>query len=333
MTRRSAGRRVVARALWYAGPQSIEIKPQTLAPLQPDQARVRTRYSGLNCGIERLVIAGGLAPADQARLRPPELEGRFPFPVRYGSAAVGVVDEGPDELVGRMVFSRYPHQDVFQLPAAMLVMVPDGVTAQRATLATAMETALNALWDGGAAPGDTVVIVGAEPVGLLSAALAAQLPGATAIVADENGIRRAAAEGLGARFASLSEVADVEADLVIHASGTAVGLNAAIGACGFEATLVETGPCPDRPAAVELSGAFMSRRLRLVASDPAHVALSRRSRWSARRRLEAALALLTNPAFDGLVANEITFDSLPSVLPDRLAVSYRDLPPIIRYET
>ena len=41
------------------------------------------------------------------------------------------------------------------------VPVPDGVPARRATLAANMETALNALWDGGAGPGDRIVVVGA----------------------------------------------------------------------------------------------------------------------------------------------------------------------------
>ena len=77
------------------------------------------------------------------------------------------------------MFCLHPHQDHFNAAVASLVPVPDSVPARRATLTANMETALNALWDSGAGPGDRIVVVGAGVVGLLVAALAARLPGPT----------------------------------------------------------------------------------------------------------------------------------------------------------
>ncbi len=54
-------------------------------------------------------------------------------------------------------------------PWTALAVVPEAVPARRATLAANMETALNALWDAGAGPGDRIVVVGAGVVGLLVA--------------------------------------------------------------------------------------------------------------------------------------------------------------------
>jgi threonine dehydrogenase-like Zn-dependent dehydrogenase len=108
-------------------------------------------------------------------------EGAFPFPVKYGYCAVGRVEAGPAELLGRMVFCLHPHQEVFLAPVDMLRPVPAGVPPRRATLAANMETALNALWDSGAGPGDRIVVVGAGVLGLLVTALAAKLPGAEVV--------------------------------------------------------------------------------------------------------------------------------------------------------
>src|SRR5262245_54936539 len=178
MTRRSTGKTRIARAIWYAGKGVAELRPAPLARPQPGQALVRTLFSGISRGTERLVLNGAVGRSEWERMRAPHQEGAFPFPVKYGYCATGVVEEGPAELTGRTVFCLHPHQDYFNLPAGALVPVPDGVPARRATLTANMETALNAAWDAGAGPGDRIVVVGAGVVGLLVTSLVARLPGA-----------------------------------------------------------------------------------------------------------------------------------------------------------
>src|SRR5262249_61673792 len=99
-------------------------------------------------------------PASEfARMRAPMMGGAFPFPVKYGYATVGRVEAGPAELVGRVVFSLHPHQDVFTLPAAAVHAVPEDGPPARAVLAANMETALNGGWDGAPGPGDRIARV------------------------------------------------------------------------------------------------------------------------------------------------------------------------------
>ena len=188
MTRRSTGKTRIARAIWYAKKGVAELRAAPLPRPQPGEALVRTLFSGISRGTERLVFNGAVGQSEWERMRGPNQEGAFSFPVKYGYCATGVVEEGPPELVGRTVFCLHPHQDYFNVPAAALVPVPDGVPARRATLTANMETALNALWDGGAGPGDRIVVVGAGVVGLLVTSLAARLPGAevTAVDVDES---------------------------------------------------------------------------------------------------------------------------------------------------
>ena len=153
MTRRSTGKTRMARALWYVRKGTVELRAAPLPRPKPGEALVRTLFSGISRGTERLVFQGAVGESEWERMRGPNQEGAFPFPVKYGYCATGVVEEGPAELLGKPVFCLHPHQDHFVVPVAALVPVPDGVPARRATLTANMETALNALWDGGAGPG------------------------------------------------------------------------------------------------------------------------------------------------------------------------------------
>lgn len=330
MTRRSVGKTRIARAIWYAKKGVVELRAAHLPMPKPGEARVRTLFSGVSRGTERLVFSGAVGQSEWERMRGPMQEGAFPFPVKYGYCATGVVEEGPADLVGRAVFCLHPHQDYFVAPAAALAPIPDGIPARRATLAANTETALNALWDGGAGPGDRIVIIGAGVVGLLVASVAARLPGAVVTAVDVDEARRPIVEALGARFAR-PEHAPADADLVFHASATAEGLNAAMKCAGFEGTIVEMSWYGDRAVSVELGGAFHSRRLKLISSQVGHVSSGRRARWSHRRRLETALGLLASPALDALVAEEVAFEDAPRELPRILAQGAGGLAPVIRY--
>jgi NADPH:quinone reductase-like Zn-dependent oxidoreductase len=328
----SAGR--TARALWYIGRGVAELRTAQLPPLASGEARVRTLFSGISRGTERLVCQGSVGRSDWERMRCPMQEGDFPFPVKYGYCAVGVVEDGPADLRGRHVFSLHPHQDLFQVPADRLAAIPDEVPARRATLAANMETALNALWDSGAGPGDRIVVVGAGVVGLLTAFLAARLPGADVTVVDVDAGRRPLADALGAAFVA-PEAAPGDADVVFHASASAAGLNTAIACAGLEGTVVEMSWYGDRAVEVGLGGAFHSRRLKLVSSQVGQVSPSRRPRWDYGRRMAAGLRLLDRRPLDLLVAEEIAFEDAPRELPRILAPlesgGAHGLAPVIRY--
>jgi NADPH:quinone reductase-like Zn-dependent oxidoreductase len=319
-----------ARALWYVGRGAVELREASLPALAPGEARVRTLFSGVSRGTERLVLQGSVGRSEWERMRCPMQEGAFPFPVKYGYCAVGVVEEGPTDLLGRTMFCLHPHQDIFQVPADRLAVVPDRIPPRRATLAANMETALNALWDSGAGPGDHIVVVGAGVVGLLIACLAARLPAAVVTVVDVEAGRRPLAEALGAGFAA-PDAAPGEADVVFHASASAAGLNTAIACAGLEGTVVEVSWYGDKPVEIGLGGAFHSRRLKLVSSQVGQVSPGRRPRWDYTRRMTAALRLLDQPALDSLVAEEIAFADAPREMPRILGVDTHGLAPVIHY--
>src|ERR1700736_6360154 len=111
MKRRSSGNGRVARALWYTSRGVVALRSEPLRPPRPDEARVRTLFSGISRGTERLVFNGEVGETEWERMRGPHQEGAFPFPVKYGYCATGIVEDGPAELSGRTVFCLHPHQD------------------------------------------------------------------------------------------------------------------------------------------------------------------------------------------------------------------------------
>ncbi|HEX7079885.1 MAG TPA: zinc-binding alcohol dehydrogenase [Gammaproteobacteria bacterium] len=302
-----------ARAFWVAAPGRGEIRAEALRAPGTEEVLVETLYSGISRGTEVLVFEGRVPPSEHGRMRAPFQNGDFPGPVKYGYASVGRVEAGPSALEGRTVFCLHPHQTRFVVPAAAVHPLPDGVPPERAVLAANLETAVNGLWDAAPVIGDRIAVVGAGTVGCLAAWLAAGIRGCAVELVDIDGGKAAAAAALGVRFASPDEAAG-DADVVIHASGTAGGLTVALGLAAFEAKVVELSWYGAGPVAAPLGEAFHSRRLALVSSQVGTVAMRRRARRTPAQRLALALELLRDPRLDALITGESPFESLPAVM-------------------
>ncbi|MGF1649431.1 MAG: zinc-binding alcohol dehydrogenase [Hyphomicrobiaceae bacterium] len=331
MTTRQLTSTSTARALWYVDRCLVELRNEQLPDFDPDNSvLIRTHYSGLSRGTERLVFRGEVPASEADRMRAPMQLGAFPFPVKYGYCAVGIIEQGPAKLVGHAAFCLHPHQDVFVVPQDAISLIPPHIPVRRATLAANMETALNALWDGNAKPGDRINVIGAGIVGLLTAFVAAGIPGTSVTIADVSTARADIANALGAAFCTPADL-PANVDVVFHTTATPEGLQSAIETAGFEATIVEMSWFGTRTAPIVLGGAFHSRRLNLVSSQVGHVASARRARWSHARRLAKAIELLSDPRLDALVGDEIAFETAPRALPDVFSADYAGLPPVVRY--
>jgi threonine dehydrogenase-like Zn-dependent dehydrogenase len=303
-----------ARAFWVAAPGHGEIRSERLLAPDRDQALVRTLYSGISRGTESLVFSGKVPASEHARMRAPFQVGDFPAPVKYGYCNVGVVEQGPDGLVGKRVFCLYPHQTRYVVPASALTVLPDNVPAERAVLAANLETAVNGLWDAAPRIGDRIAIVGAGTVGCLVAWLASRIAGCEVELLDIDPRRTAVAAALGVPF-RVADAAARDADVVIHTSGSEAGLATALALAGFEATVLEMSWYGARQPTVPLGEAFHSRRLVLRSSQVGAVATEQRARWTHARRMAFVLRLLADDALDALISGESPFAELPELLP------------------
>jgi 2-desacetyl-2-hydroxyethyl bacteriochlorophyllide A dehydrogenase len=305
---------VDAQAFWVVEPGRGEIRPASVRDPARDEVLVRTLHSGISRGTEALVFRGGVPPEMHDTMRAPYQEGDFPGPVKYGYLSVGLVEAGDPALVGRTVFSLFPHQTAYVVPAAAVTPVPDDVPASRAVLAGTVETAVNALWDAGPLVGDRVAVVGAGMVGCCVARLASAMPGVEVTLVDTDPARRATADALGVGFAPPADAPE-GCDVVLHTSATSAGLQLALDLLVPEGTVVDLSWYGDAPVQLALGGRFHSDRLTIRASQVGTVSPARRRR-SPADRLALALDLLRDPGYDAVLTGSSPFAALPEVMSD-----------------
>ncbi len=294
----------------------------------PGEVLVRTRFSGISRGTEGSVLMGRVPPEHAARMRAPFQRGDLPGPVSYGYLAVGTVEAGPDDLRGRDVFVLHPHHDRFVVPVDAVHPLPGSVPARRAVLAGTVETALNVVWDAGVTLGDRVAVVGAGAVGAAVARLAARVPGTRVDLVDPQRQRAATASVLGVGYRHPDDLAGPGHvgghDVVVHTSATAAGLALALRLAPDDGEVVEVSWFGTRSPAVPLGEDVHSRRVGIRPSQVGEVARVRRDRRSRSDRLDLALRLLTDPAFDHLLGEDVRFEDLPRRLPGLLGVDGAD---------
>ena len=303
-----------ARAFWLSSPGHGDVRDLTLPDPAAGEVVVRSLYSGISRGTETLVFRGGVPESQYGAMRAPFQEGDFPAPVKYGYLSVGVVEEGPEALVGRTVFCLHPHQTRYVVPVEAVTVVPENVPAPRAVLAGTVETAVNALWDAAPLVGDRIAVVGGGMIGSSVAALLARFPGVRVQLVDADPARAKTAEALGVDFATPGDALG-DCDLVVHASATEQGLTRALELLTAEGTVLELSWYGDRQISLPLGEAFHSGRLVIRSSQVGSVSPARRSSRSYADRLALALDLLAAPALDALVTGECEFEQLPDVLP------------------
>ena len=306
--------KTTANAFWITGAGQGEIRGESLRPPGPGEVGIRTLFSAVSKGTESLVLRGDVPQSEAFAMRAPFQSGEFPWPVKYGYIAVGLVEDGPDDLKGQTVFCLHPHQDYFVVPESAVARLPENLPPARAVLAANMETAVNAMWDAAPLAGERIAVIGAGVVGSLVAALASRVPGTRVQLIDIAPAKAAIAGSLGVPF-RLSEDADGGADLVIHASGNTAGLEKALSLAGIEGRIVELSWYGTTRVPLALGAAFHAKRLRILSSQVGRIGTNMSPRWTHATRMALALDLLRDPVFDSLITGEDPFSFLPRLLP------------------
>lgn len=309
-----------SRQYWTTAPGRGEVVSAPVPTPGPGEVLVETLLSGISRGTESLVHRG-MVPDDVAGIMcAPHQLGELPHPVSHGYLNVGIVrdGEGPDAaaLRGRTVFTLAGHRDHVVVPAQDCHPLPDGCSAERALLAGAAETALNALWEAGISLGDRVTVIGGGMIGLSTALLAHRIPLERLEVVDVDEDRRQLIDALGLHAVAPGAAAP-DSDVVLHSSATAAGLAEALRVAGDDALIIEQSWYGDERPQIPLGGDFHARRLRIIASQVGEVAQPRRLRRDRRARLRLGLSLLDD-RFDALITGRSPLEDLPQVM-DALA--------------
>ncbi|WP_208009719.1 zinc-dependent alcohol dehydrogenase [Nesterenkonia sphaerica] len=303
-----------ARELWIEAPGCARVREVPAPEPGPSEVLIETLRSGISPGTETLIYRGEVPAAVTALMAAPHQLGQLPYPVSHGYLNVGVVRQGPEELLDKRVFSLTGHRSHAVVPAEACHVVPESMPSERALLAGIAEVGLNAVWEAQTTVGDRVAVVGAGLVGLVTALLLAQVSPARLQLVEIDPARRALAAGLGLETVAPQDAAG-DNDAVFHTSAADAGLRRALELAGDDAAVVEMSWYGTREPAVPLGADFHARRLRIIGAQVGEVAAPKRLRRTRRQRLAAALHLLDS-RFDALITGVSALDELPGVFED-----------------
>jgi len=242
------------RQLLYTGHRTVGLTDAAVATPGPGQVRVDVAYTGI-CGTDLHIYHGDM----DARVRPPapighEMSGRVAAvgPGTSGWAPGDPVTVMPLQWCGTCPACLAGHETICQnlvfigidapgsmqqswvVPAGTLIRLPDGLPLRTAALVETAAVAVHDVRRAGLTAGETVVVVGGGPVGLLIAVTARQAGGDVLLV-EPNAYRRSVAADLG--FAVSDPAAsDVTAtvDDWTHGAGARVAFEVSGSAAGVD---------------------------------------------------------------------------------------------------
>lgn len=264
------------KALWLSDGR-LRLREDVKFPaIAAQEARVRVLAAGI-CGTDLALV-----------------DALYPFEGVPGHEFVGVVEEGPESLMGKRVVGEInaacggcpeclaglrkhcrartalgirgrngAFAEYLQLPADNLHPVPDGVATDAAVFTEPLAAALDIVERVPPKSGEPVLVVGAGRLGqLVCRALGAG--GAQVIAVGRNADKLARLEGVVARTLRAEDIEPRSFRLAVECTGNPSGLPIALGALRPEGTLVLKSTYPE-PLKLDMA-ALVVDELRLVGS-------------------------------------------------------------------
>ena len=296
----------------FTSPRHSEVVDEPLAPVGPDEVRLRTLYSGISAGTELTAYRGSNPYLtkrwdNETRLF---VEGStsFSYPVDgWGYEEVGeVVEVGAEAAgvaVGDRIWGTWGHRAVTVQKAeraASRILDPEadprvGIFSQIGAIA------LNVVLDADIHVGETVAVFGLGVPGQIAAQLA-RLNGARVIGVDNLPARRELALELGADQvldATQGSVAERireltggrGADACLEVTGSYRALHEAIRSVAYSSRVCAAGFMQGDGVGLRLGEEFHHNRVQLVCSQISGVAPALQHRWDAYRLARTAMDL------------------------------------------
>lgn len=300
--------------LVFAQPRLITFEEYEDRPLEPNEVRLRTLYSGISAGTELTAYRGSNPylhkrwdPA--AKLFLSSKEPTHPFPLRgWGYEEAGEVVEVGTEVtqiqIGDLIYGTWGHRThhILAEEFAAKRLLPDGLDPILGIFSHIGAIALNGALDAGMRIGETVAIFGLGVPGQIVAQLAKR-SGARVIGVDRIANRLKVAMETGAIDLALNpeegspaeaikeNTAGRGADVSIEVSGITAALHEAIRATAYSAKVVALGFFQGEAIGLHLGEEFHHNRVQLVCSQISGVNPELSHRWNRDRLVHTVMAL------------------------------------------
>ena len=217
---------------------------------------VKATHSLISQGTERLVVSGKLSKDAYHKMKIPRMKGCFSSQFTYGYSLVGEVVTGTKEMIGNYVHLLHPHQEMAFVHSSEVSKIPDGISPHIATLASNMETAVNAMWDAKIDLGDNVLIIGYGVIGALVASLVIQIPGVKLTILELNPVRSSKASEIGVPVVTSNDELECEFDIAFNTSASSLGLQVAIDKTVTDGKIIELSLYGSKRVSVDFGNAL-----------------------------------------------------------------------------
>lgn len=289
----------------------VVLEPFDLPDVGPEQVLVRTRYSLVSSGTERIAL---YARYDAGT----HWEGYARYPFYPGYAAVGEIiavgNDVRDLAVGDVVASRFGHASHHVTDAIGCARVPEGIDLQQATWFALAKIALMGARVAEYGLGTRVLTIGAGPIGQMTVRWVHAAGARHNVLVDPVPARRVLAEQGGAT-ATVADLADRDAiiaacggaqpECVIDATGNAAVLAEALPLAAMKGRVVILGNTGS-PAEQRITDDVITHALHIVG---AHDVLSMLdSPWDGDRSLHDLFFHLVRTGrfdLDGLITDVV----------------------------
>ena len=301
------------RELWHTDQHHSEIRSKKINSTKREPIIIRSLYSLISTGTERIVCRGEVPLEMEKIMEVPGMEGSFRFPVKYGYSLAGIVEQGPTDISGKKVHLMYPHQDYVAGNITGLSIVPEKIPVQRAVLASNMETALTAVWDSGISAGDEVLVSGFGLIGALIAIILSRIPAVNVTISEPDTFRKNLAKSFGFPLFEENTLPGRGFDCAINAAPSEISLQQCIDVTVQGALIVDVSWHGTSAVRLNLGTSFHAGRKRLISSQVSSIPQPKADRFSFARRKKIAFKILEDEIFDRLPVGEVSFAHAPSV--------------------
>tara|TARA_B100001059_G_scaffold140742_1_gene140809 strand:+ start:1306 stop:2268 length:963 start_codon:yes stop_codon:yes gene_type:complete len=296
-------------SLWLENKNKPKIKKKLLRPSnKPNTLIIKTLYSGISKGTEKLVSSGFVGKDQYKIMKSPFQEGTFSFPIKYGYINVGKVINGPKKLLHKNTFALYPHQDLFEINSKEVQILNESNNPKKYLLTANMETAINIFWDTQASNKDKIVIVGMGSVGILTAYYFKLQNYKNVFICDSNLKKKKFATLLGLNFKDFKTIKDI--DVVINTTSNYQIINKSFNKLNLEGKIVEASWYGNKKGIINLGGSFHSKRLKLISTQVSNIPKYLSNKHNYKSRLKLAIKALSSNKLLKLVNTESHFNNL-----------------------
>jgi 2-desacetyl-2-hydroxyethyl bacteriochlorophyllide A dehydrogenase len=247
----------------WDGPTGVRVENREVPPPGPRELKIQVEASGL-CGTDLHIAAGEYPFAHPRVTLGHEFTGTIveigPEVDRFSIGERIVVDPNIPCRVCTYCHSSRPHlcenpealgvtlngglSELALVPASQAYKVPDDVPPEAAALTEPLACALHAVDLSGIRPGEVALVLGAGPIGILTAALLVSSGASKVVVSEPSEDRRARAEAVRAEPIEPDAVSEEMADVVFECVGRVETMKAALDAARPGGTVMWVGVAP-----------------------------------------------------------------------------------------